>query len=92
MVSEFIRGSVTASILLAVTLASHAFDLTQIPDVRIFRGDEKTAYRDPAVLFDNGVFHLYFEEEGDFSRNASIGIAWSDDLVHWSWPESAQKK
>lgn len=26
------------------------------------------------------------EEEGDFDKNASIGIAWSDDLINWSWP------
>ena len=26
------------------------------------------------------------ETEGDFDRNASIGIAWSDDLLAWSWP------
>ena len=26
------------------------------------------------------------EEEGDFDRNASIGIAWSDDLLNWDWP------
>jgi hypothetical protein len=26
------------------------------------------------------------EKEGDFDRNASIGIAWSDDLLHWDWP------
>lgn len=26
------------------------------------------------------------EEEGDFDKNASIGIAWSDDLVQWEWP------
>lgn len=26
------------------------------------------------------------EQEGDFDRNASIGIAWSDDLLHWDWP------
>lgn len=26
------------------------------------------------------------ESEGDFNRNASIGIAWSDDLVHWEYP------
>ncbi len=26
------------------------------------------------------------EKEGDFDKNASIGIAWSDDLVHWDWP------
>ncbi len=26
------------------------------------------------------------EQQGDFDRNASIGIAWSDDLVIWDWP------
>ena len=26
------------------------------------------------------------EKEGDFDKNASIGIAWSDDLLTWSWP------
>lgn len=26
------------------------------------------------------------EQQGDFDRNASIGIAWSDDLVDWEWP------
>ena len=26
------------------------------------------------------------EEEGDFDKNASIGIAWSDDLINWEWP------
>lgn len=27
------------------------------------------------------------EREGDFDRNSSIGIAWSRDLIRWSWPE-----
>ena len=26
------------------------------------------------------------EYEGDFDRNASIGMAWSKDLVIWNWP------
>ncbi|GAB2576537.1 glycoside hydrolase family protein [Spirosoma areae] len=26
------------------------------------------------------------EEAGDFDKNASIGIAWSDDLQQWQWP------
>ena len=26
------------------------------------------------------------ESEGDFDKNCSIGIAWSDDLVKWEWP------
>lgn len=26
------------------------------------------------------------EREGDFDKNASLGIAWSDDLINWDWP------
>ena len=26
------------------------------------------------------------ESEGDFDKNCSIGIAWSDDLQSWYWP------
>lgn len=26
------------------------------------------------------------EKEGDFDKNASIGIAWSNDLKNWYWP------
>lgn len=26
------------------------------------------------------------EEEGDFDKNSSLGIAWSDDLTNWEWP------
>jgi hypothetical protein len=26
------------------------------------------------------------EEGGDFDKNASIGIAWSNDLLYWNWP------
>ncbi|KQS36786.1 hypothetical protein [Pedobacter sp. Leaf194] len=26
------------------------------------------------------------EEEGDFDKNASIALAWSDDLMNWKWP------
>jgi hypothetical protein len=27
------------------------------------------------------------ESEGDFDKNSSLGIAWSDDLVNWDWPK-----
>lgn len=27
------------------------------------------------------------EQEGDFDKNASIGIAWSNDLIYWEYPE-----
>lgn len=31
------------------------------------------------------------EEAGDFDKNASIGIAWSDDLLTWHWPGQAAR-
>ncbi len=37
------------------------------------------------VLFFHGSGPLT-EEQGDFDKNASIGIAWSNDLLHWDWP------
>lgn len=27
------------------------------------------------------------ESQGDFDKNASIGVAWSKDLVNWNWPD-----
>jgi hypothetical protein len=41
------------------------------------------------VMFFHGSGPLT-EEQGDFDKNASIGIAWSDDLLTWNWP--AQNK
>ena len=37
------------------------------------------------VMFFHGSGPLT-EEAGDFDKNASIGIAWSDDLKTWNWP------
>ena len=36
------------------------------------------------VMFFHGSGPLT-EEEGDFDKNASIGITWSKDLLHWEW-------
>lgn len=87
--TEQIRKGVTAGLVLAVTLVSSAFDLAQISDVRIFRGDDHTAYRDPAVRFHEGRFHLYFTlsriEDGlayNYTAQSESG-----DLIHWTPPE-----
>ncbi|MCG8307627.1 MAG: hypothetical protein MI975_09570 [Cytophagales bacterium] len=44
---------------------------------------ENSAY--PFIMFFHGSGPLT-EEEGDFDKNSSIGIAWSKDLKHWNWP------
>jgi hypothetical protein len=31
------------------------------------------------------------ESQGDFDKNASIGIAWSNDLTNWNWPGKEEK-
>ena len=56
---------------------------------RVSAGTVLNLQANPAV----GKYLLFFhgsgpktEEEGDFDRNASIGIAWSDDLLSWDWP------
>lgn len=60
--------------------------LSAIDSPVIFYGDEKTAYRDPAVLFHNDSFHLFFTLirtiEGEiFSFTATSK---SEDLINWS--------
>ncbi len=37
------------------------------------------------VMFFHGSGPLT-EEKGDFDKNASLGIAWSDNLLTWDWP------
>ncbi len=58
----------------------------------LFKGDSVTAYRAPAVIFNNRTFHMFFyalgpltEAQGYFDRNVSICIAWSTDLAEWNW-------
>ncbi|NLX99842.1 MAG: family 43 glycosylhydrolase [Rhodopirellula sp.] len=68
-----------------------AIALDAIPSPVIFRGDAVTAYRDPAAVYHNGVFHLFFtlvrtEPDGKvFSYAASSK---SRDLVHWTAPRA----
>jgi hypothetical protein len=54
----------------------------------LFRGDSVTAYRNPAVLYHEGRFHLFFtrsEITGD-SVYSYTAASESDDLLHWSEP------
>lgn len=66
-------------------------DLKAIPSPVLFRGDEKTAYRDPAAVYYDGTFHLYFtlvrrEDDG----LCYLYTAWSKsrDLIHWTIPKT----
>lgn len=63
--------------------------LASLDDPRIFIGNDTTAYRDPAVIYADGVFHLYFtmvrtESDRVFSYVAQSS---SRDLKHWDAPQ-----
>ena len=52
----------------------------------LFRGDDKTAYRDPSAVYADGWFHLFFtlvETEDDGQVYMYLAKSRSRDLVHW---------
>ena len=56
----------------------------------LLRGNEKTAYRDPAVLYDKGTFYLYYalvETEADGGVYSYVAFSTSRDLAHWTPPQ-----
>lgn len=63
------------------------FRTEQIVSPILLRGDERTAYRDPAVYYRNGRFYLYFtlvETERDGVAYHYLAMTESDDLVHFT--------
>ena len=67
---------------------SPGWDLSKIRSPIIFRGDAVTAYRDPAVLYHDDCFHLFFTvcrfEEG--VAYWYLGYSQSDNLLEWKTP------
>ncbi len=64
-------------------------DFAALESPILFRGDAETAYRDPAAIYHDGLFHLYFtvarmEREGAFWY---LGHSRSTDLRDWTEPE-----
>lgn len=58
----------------------------KIPSPVIFKGDCKTAYRDPAAVFANGEVHLFFtlaETEEDGKVYMYTAKSKSTDFIHW---------
>lgn len=55
----------------------------------LLRGDEQVAYRDPAVVYHAGVFHLYYtyiRHDADGTPYWSLGESRSRDLATWTEP------
>lgn len=64
------------------------YDLAKLTSPVIFAGDSVTAFRDPAVLFDNNRFYLFFtvckiQNDSIYSYTAQSE---SDDLLTWTAP------
>ncbi|HIU48143.1 MAG TPA: family 43 glycosylhydrolase [Candidatus Avimonoglobus intestinipullorum] len=63
--------------------------LKNIPSPILFQGDATTAYRDPAVIYNGGVFYMFFTLVKTFDTGGVYlytAESKSRDLVHWSAP------
>jgi len=65
----------------------------KLPSPVLFRGDERTAFRDPAAVYHDGWFHLFFTyvrieaaSRGSADRRPYLRVAWSKsrDLSRWT--------
>ncbi|MCK5366913.1 MAG: hypothetical protein KAQ62_00105 [Cyclobacteriaceae bacterium] len=77
------------------TSKAQEFDFNKIKSPIIFKGDYKFAYRDPAVVYHNNKFHLFFtlvERASDTGMYLFVAYSNSDDLVHWSFPRKITPK
>lgn len=63
-------------------------DLARIPSPIIFKGDATTGYRDPAVLYHDGVFRMFFSyiriEDG--KPYWFTAVSRSNNLIDWTPP------
>jgi hypothetical protein len=74
--------------VLSLGIAAVAPDLATLPSPILLRGTATTAFRDPAVVFEQGVFHLFFtyvQSAGEQSQvRMAVGASRSSDLRSWS--------
>ena len=75
----------------ATDMPSTALAVTDIPSPILFRGDATTAYRDPAAIYHDGWFRLFFtlvKIEPDKKVYSYTAWSKSRDLVNWSDPKT----
>ncbi len=70
-------------------LDAPAIDFDAIPSPIILRGDSLVAYRDPAVIYQDGIFRLFYtfittDEEG--RHFWAVAFSKSTDLIQWTEP------
>ena len=77
------------------TSKAQEFDFKNIKSPIVFKGDYKFAFRDPAVVYHNDKFHLFFtlvERASDSGMYLFTAYSFSEDLVHWSFPRKLTPK
>ena len=94
--SKKILANMTTRLLVLLILSficcptkGQIFDFNKIKSPVIFKGDYKFAYRDPAVIYHNNKFYLYFtlvERAVDSGMYYFTAYSISEDLVHWTYP------
>ncbi len=71
--------------------ADQAVDFSAIKSPIIFKGDDRTAYRDPAAICHDGVFRLFFtlvRTEDDGNIYMYTAVSKSRDLAEWTPPRT----
>lgn len=66
-------------------------ELAKLPSPVLFRGDASIAYRDPAAIYHDGWFYLYFTKTTiEADKQVYQYCAWSKsrDLLHWTEPKT----
>ncbi len=61
-------------------------DFSKFSSPILLKGDDRTAYRDPAVYYQDGTFYLYFtlvETENDGTPYLYLAMTTSNDLLHF---------
>jgi hypothetical protein len=74
----------------AVAPAAGTINFSAISSPILFSGDATTAYRDPAAIYNNGWFYLYFtvmKIEGSGQKYGYTAWSKSQDLMHWTEPK-----
>jgi predicted GH43/DUF377 family glycosyl hydrolase len=89
-----IRIALTATLILGLypgilSAQNNQVDFTALDSPIIFQGDHKYGFRDPAAVYHDGTFYLYFtlsesaEDGGYYNMTA---MSKSRDLKHWTFP------
>lgn len=84
------------ALLLAAACARAADDalLGTLASPVLFKGDEKTGYRDPLLLWHDGAFHMFFTigERGSNAVHLFLAKSTSRDLRAWTPPRKLTRR